>query len=71
MKFSTQKRENAKTRNAKTVFAFLTSFLSFKFFQKREFKNCYFMKFMKLKREFIQMERKRENESQVNLVISL
>ena len=30
MKFSTQKRENAKTRNAKTVFAFLTSFLSFK-----------------------------------------
>jgi hypothetical protein len=30
MKFSSQKRENAKTRNAKTVFAFLTSFLSFK-----------------------------------------
>ena len=37
----TRKRENAKRENGFRVFNFI-----FKF-QKREFKNCYFMKFMK------------------------
>ena len=58
MKFSSQKRENAKRENGFRVFNFI-----FKF-QKIEFKNCYFMKFMKLKREFIKMERKRENKNE-------
>ena len=54
----TRKRENAKRENGFRVFNFI-----FKF-QKIEFKNCYFMKFMKLKREFIKMERKRENKNE-------
>ncbi len=53
MKFSSQKRENGFR-----VFNFISKF------KKIEFKNCYFMKFMKLKPEFIKMKRKRENKNE-------
>jgi hypothetical protein len=58
MKFSSQKRENVKRENGFRVFNFISKF------QKIEFKNCYFMKFMNLKCEFIKMERKRENKNE-------
>ena len=66
MKFSSQKRENAKRENGFRVFNFI-----FKF-QKIEFKNCYFMKFMKLKREFIKIwnenAKTKTNKQKVKLI---
>ena len=47
-----------KRENRFRVFNFISKF------QKIEFKYRYFMKFMKLKREFIKMERKRENKNE-------
>ena len=62
----TRKRENAKRENGFRVFNFI-----FKF-QKIEFKNCFFMKFMKLKREFIKIwnenAKTKTNKQKVKLI---